>query len=170
MIHGFTEKDWNDYVEGLTDNQTRDRIEAHLIGCFSCWEMHEQMAEATAALRSSGDILRRAFALQDHQLHDGLREVFARIKEGTSGDSDGHSREVRARLNFLEAVLTPMCGSQTASKALRAAADAIPANKLNFVTTENWEPFLERLTSFATVMCGDTGANLIRVSGKICFE
>ncbi|HQR35098.1 MAG TPA: hypothetical protein PLK30_20340 [Blastocatellia bacterium] len=170
MIHGFTEKDWNDYVEGLTDDQTRDRIEAHLIGCFSCWEMYEQMAETTTALRSSGDILRGIFALQDQQLHDGLRAVFARIKEETPVDSAAHSREVRARLNFLEAVLAPMCGSQTASKALRAAALTTSASTPDFVTIENWEPFLERLTSFATVMCGETGANLVRASGKICFE
>ncbi len=170
MIHGFTEKDWNDYVEGVADHQTRDRIEAHLIGCFSCWELHEQMSQATGALRSSGEILRGVFALQDQQLHNGLRAVFARIKQETPFDSESQSHEVQARLNFLEAVLAPMCGAQTASKALRAAAHATSADKLNFVTTENWEPFLERLTSFATVMCGDTGANLVRVSGKICFE
>ena len=170
MIHGFAEKDWNDYVEGTTDDQTRDRIEAHLIGCFRCWEMYERLSQATGALRSSGEMLRGVFALQDQQLHDGLRAVFARIKQETPLVSQGQSHEVQARLNFLEAILAPMCGAQTASKALHAAAKAIPYSKLNIVTTENWEPFLERLTSFATVMCGDTGANLVRVSGKVCFE
>lgn len=170
MIHGFAEKDWNDYVEGTADDQTRDRIEAHLIGCFRCWEMYEQLSQTTGALRSSGEILRGVLSLQDQQLHDGLCAVFARIQQETPFDSDSRPHEVQVRLNFLEAVLAPMCGSQTASKALRAAAKAIPSSKLNIVTTENWEPFLERLASFATVMCGETGANLVRVSGKVCFE
>ena len=170
MIHGFTEKDWNDYVEGMADEPTRDRIEAHLIGCFGCWEMYERLSQTTAALRSSGEILRNVFTLQDQQLEEGLRAVFARIKQETPFDSESPSHEVQARLTFLEAILAPMCGARTASKALRAAAGATSASKLNFVTSENWEPFLERLTSFATVMCGDTGANLIRVGGKICFE
>jgi transcriptional regulator with AAA-type ATPase domain len=170
MIHGFAEDEWNDYIEGFADEPTRDRIEAHLIGCLSCWELHEQMSQTTAALRSSSEILRSVFALQDQQLEDGLRAVFAQIKQETQSETSSQSSEVRARLIFLEAILARMCGAQTASKALRAAAKAAPTSKLNVLTSENWEPFLEQLTSFATVMCGDTGANLIRVSGKICFE
>ena len=46
MIHGFTEEQWDGYIEGQLDEETRDRIEAHLIGCLSCWEFHERMATA----------------------------------------------------------------------------------------------------------------------------
>jgi anti-sigma factor RsiW len=73
---------------------------------------------------------------------------------------------VRARLHLLEAVLAPMCGSRTATNALRAAAKDSPAHSLERVTRDNWAPFLASLTSIAVVMCGETGARLIRESGQ----
>ncbi|HMV49901.1 MAG TPA: hypothetical protein PKD31_19300, partial [Blastocatellia bacterium] len=76
MIHGFSETDWNDYLEGAADESLRDRIEAHLIGCWDCWEFHNQMAHTASALRSSGERLRATLALPDQSLHAGLRAVF----------------------------------------------------------------------------------------------
>ena len=63
MTHLFSEEEWNDYIEGRIDDETRDRIEAHIIGCLSCWEFHERMATATRALVVCGAGMRVAFAL-----------------------------------------------------------------------------------------------------------
>ena len=50
MTHLFSEEEWTDYIEGRIGAESRDRIEAHLIGCLSCWEFNERMATATRAL------------------------------------------------------------------------------------------------------------------------
>src|SRR5215471_18049586 len=80
MIHGFSEEQWDGYIEGWIDDETRDRIEAHLIGCLSCWEFHERMANATRSLQGAAAGARAIFALQDAELHAGLRGVFVKIR------------------------------------------------------------------------------------------
>jgi hypothetical protein len=166
MTHLFSEEEWNDYIEGRTDNEARDRIEAHLIGCLSCWEFHERMATATRALVASGAGMRAVFALQDRRLNAGLRAVFAKINEAEAAERDRPLRAIQQRLDALAAVMAPMCGSQTATKALRAAAQVSPACSLERVTEDNWTSFLASLKTIAAVMCGETGARLVWESGQ----
>jgi putative zinc finger protein len=167
MIHGISEKEWNDYLEGVLDEAGRDRIEAHLIGCLSCWEFHEQMALTTQALRIAGADIRDDLSLQDHQLRQGMRGVFARIRSAELETVFSEQSSIKQRLDALAAVMAPMCGSQTARKALNAAARVSPARSLEQVTLENWTPFLTSLKSIAIVMCGETGAHLVWESGQI---
>src|SRR5512145_1882437 len=98
MTHIISEEEWNDYIEGQIDDETRDRIEAHLIGCLSCWEFYERMANATRALRASGAGMRAIFALQDRQLSAGLRGVFERIGEAEAAKRDRPRRVIQQRL------------------------------------------------------------------------
>jgi Putative zinc-finger len=167
MIHGISEKEWNDYLEGEIDEATCDRIEAHLIGCLSCWEFHEEMALTTQALRSAGAEMRDNLTLQDHQLRKGLHGVFARIRSARMETVFSTQSSIKQRLDALAAVMAPMCGSQTARNALSAAARVSPARSLEQITLENWTPFLTSLKSIATVMCGETGAHLVWESGQI---
>ncbi|MEP7340344.1 MAG: hypothetical protein ABI977_21605 [Acidobacteriota bacterium] len=169
MIHGFSEKDWNDYIEGAANEALRDRIEAHLIGCWNCWELHDQLAHATEALSATGEGIRQSLALQDYQLHAGLRGVFEKLTAAelvTRHSTASPHHAIQQKLDALAAVMTPMCGSQTAINALRAAAINSPAMSLERVTADNWPPFLNRLKSIATVMCGETGAHLVWERGQ----
>src|SRR5882672_8142614 len=151
MTHLFSEEEWNDYLEEQIDDETRDRFEAHLIGCLSCWKFYERMANATQALRVSGA---------------GLRSVFAKIDEAEGAKRDQPRRVIQQRLDALAAVMAPMCGSQTATKALRAAAQVSHARSLERVTEDNWTSFLMSLKPIAAVMCGETGARLVWESGQ----
>ena len=166
MTHLFSEEEWNDYIEGRIDDEARDRIEAHIIGCLSCWEFYERMATATRALVASGAGMRAVFALQDRRLNAGLRAVFAKINEAESAKRDRPLRAIQQRLDALAAVMAPMCGSQTATKALRAAAQVSPARSLERVTDDNWASFLTSLKTIAAVMCGETGARLVWERGQ----
>jgi hypothetical protein len=49
---------------------------------------------------------------------------------------------------------------------LHAAAKNSPARSLERVTTDNWDPFLEKLTAIAAAMCGESFAGLIRERGQ----
>ncbi|HKX33514.1 MAG TPA: zf-HC2 domain-containing protein [Blastocatellia bacterium] len=167
MTHGISEKEWNDYLEGEAGDQLRDRIEAHLIGCLPCWEFHEQMALTTRILREAGEEMQSILALQDPQLRDGLHGVFRRIKAAESTAAVLRRYSIQKRLDALAAVMAPMCGSETAFKALKAAAKVSPARSLEQVTADNWAPFLTSLKSIAVVMCGETGAHLVWESGQL---
>lgn len=166
MTHLFSEEEWNDYIEGEVDDEARDRFEAHLIGCLSCWKFYQRMANATHALRVNGAGMRAVFALQDRQLSSSLRGVFAKIDEAEAAKRDQPRRQIQQRLDALAAVMAPMCGSQTATKALRAAAKVSPARSLERVTEDNWTSFLTSLKPIADVMCGETGARLVWESGQ----
>ncbi len=170
MKHGISEEDWEDYVEGRSSPEGIDRIETHLIGCLACWEHYDQVKHTTNQLREAAADLRRALPLSDIQLHADLQVVLVRKRAQEQGLGVLSSAEIQARKNFLESLISPMCGTQTAINAMRAAAVSSPARTLDEVTAENWAPFLEQLTSIATVMCGATGAELIRKGGRISFE
>lgn len=169
MIHGITKKDWNDYVEGLANETTRDRIEAHLIGCLGCWELYDQMAHATETLRATGQGIRAGSMLQDRELYAGLHGVYEKLRMAETvqpASAVALHLAIQRKLEELAAVMTPMCGSNTAIKALQAAANGSPARSLDQVTVDNWTPFLKSLNAIASVMCGDTGAHLVWESGQ----
>src|SRR6266498_983958 len=151
MTHLFSEEEWIDYIDGRIDDEARDRIEAHIIGCLSCWEFYERMATATRALKAC---------------NAGLRAVFAKINEAEAAKRERPLRAIQQRLDALAAVMAPMCGSQTAIKALRAAAHVSLAASLESVTEDNWTSFLSSLKPIAAVMCGETGARLVWESGQ----
>lgn len=158
MKHGISEQEWDDYLEGRTDEKMRDRLEAHLIGCLSCWETHETLAHAERTLRQAARELSFDLNVSDRDLNLAKQRVFANLDRSENG--------VQARLDALAAVLAPMCGEQIAKNALLSAAVDSPARSLERVSAANWTPFLTRLTKIAAVMCGDAGASLVWESGQ----
>jgi hypothetical protein len=165
MEHGITEQEWNDYLDGSAEAELRDRIEAHLIGCMSCWEFYEQLAGASQRLHDAAREARLHLTLDDRRLHAMLRNVFTSLKTGEAEAPT--QKQIRLWLNGLESVLTAICGAQAAARALHVAARRSPAKSLEHVRPDNWEPFLDRLTAIAAAMCGDTFANLVQERGRL---
>ena len=162
MIHGISDQEWMAYLDGELEAVERDRLETHFIGCAICWEFFDRVARTTARLDAAGKATRHSVPLSDDQLRRGMGEVLARIRGGRI-----QTTEVRERLDCLERVMAPMCGTTTATRALRAAAQGSPAQSLEYVTADNWTPFLSSLRSIAAVMCGETGAHLVWESGQL---
>lgn len=165
MKHGITAEQWEDYVDGTLAPDEHDRIEAHLIGCLSCWEFHDRLAGLTARLQTDGVLMNHRYPLSNEALQTGLRITYARI----CASQNGHAKPsaMQQRLQELEAVMTVFCGTQTAVNALQTAAEHSPARSLKQMTRENWEPFLQRLSALAHVLCGRTGARLVVESGRL---
>lgn len=161
MKHGISEQEWNDYIEGLASAVTRDRIEAHLTACQSCWNFYEQAVRLNEALGEAGEEACRHLTLDNRQLHRLLRGTFVQLHREPAVTQS----QVCGRLGRLKRVLTPFCGAEAAMRALQAAARHSPANSLDCVTYDNWEPFLERLAAIAAAMCGETFGSLVREQG-----
>jgi hypothetical protein len=163
MKHGISELEWNDYLDGRAAAELRDRIEAHFLGCLECWEFYERISTATRELFNAGEEARRSLTLEDRQLHAMLRRVFAQLRD----EPQPASSQVRRRLNALEKVLAPLCGTMAAARAIQAAARNSPARSLEGVSQDNWEPFLKKLTAIAAAMCGETFASLVWERGQL---
>lgn len=164
MNHGISPNEWERRLDGTLTAAEHERIEAHLLGCLPCWEFYQRLAELNTQLHEAGEARRDSFPLSDEKLQDGLRKVYARLH---AEHSNGNRNPVTQRLGELEAVMTVFCGEQTAVSALQAAAQHSPARSLKEVTRENWEPFLQRLSAIAHVLCGRTGARLVFESGRL---
>jgi hypothetical protein len=165
MKHGISDEEWNEYLDGGATAATRDRIEAHIAGCVSCWEFHGRMSAVTRALGEAAEEARHALPLDDPQLHRMLRGVFAEIRNGEA--SLAPQSDVQQQLDSLETVMAPYCGPRAATRVLHTAARHSPARSLGAVTHANWEPFLRRLTAIAAAMCGDTFASLVWERGQL---
>lgn len=162
MMHGFTEQEWEGYLEGQLTPEEQDRIEAHMLGCWACWDRYDQMKLTTDQLYEAGAEVRHSVQPSEMQLQVALRQVMQRVNPLAEATPE----QIQQRLERLELVMARMCGTRTATQALQYAAKGSPARSLELVTAENWEPFLENLTSIAGVMCGEPGAHLVRRNGQ----
>ena len=165
MNHGILDQEWNDYLDGKVTAEVCYRIDAHCAVCLECSEFREQMSCATQLLTEAANEARRRFTLKEKQIDHLLGGILTRIR--TNGfDSEGESR-IKGRLDMLETVLAPFCGTQIAARALHSAAAQSSARTLEDINQDNWEPFLERLTDIAAAMCGDTFASLVWERGQL---
>lgn len=164
MDHGITPNEWERHLDGALTAAEHERIEAHLLGCVSCWEFYQRMAALNTHLHEVGETKRDQFPLSDEKLRAGLRNVYARIH---ANHTEGVRPSLQQRMDELEAVMAVFCGEQTAVNAMQIAAAQSPAKSLAQVTRENWEPFLQRLITIAQVLCGRTGAHWLLESGRL---
>ncbi|MBK7598963.1 MAG: hypothetical protein IPJ07_10775 [Acidobacteria bacterium] len=120
----FNEGEWNDYIEGQADEALRpDRSPSDRMS-GDAGEINEQLARANESLASAGESLRGSFNMSDRALYSGLQRVFEKLR---AADFGTYQLSIQQKLGALTDVMAPMCGSQTAIKALRAAALESPA-------------------------------------------
>lgn len=167
MTHEISEQEWIDYLDWRLDGSARAGIEAHLAGCQECREFYERLKRTVRLLDVAGTEVNRGLPLADDQLNLGLARILARILDAEARQQHLTPRAVEERLNHLEESLAKMCGSWTAVNALRVAAEGTQARSLDQLTPDNWAPFLERLTSIASIFCGTAGARLVREYGQL---
>jgi len=165
MNHGISDQEWNDYIDGVAIAEVSNRIQSHCAVCQECWEFHELISCSSRLLENAGLTERRRFEMDRLQIDRMRASVLAAINPNKKAMAD--KSHVRGRLNMLEMVLAPYCGTHAAALALQSAAAQSTARTLEHVTADNWEPFLERLTAIAASMVGDTFANLVWERGRL---
>lgn len=173
MMHGISEQDWIDYLAEQLEPDERDRVEAHLISCLTCWELYGQLAETTQTLREASEELQPCFPLKDEQLYARLHEFWTLVRSAAEHPQAANeslaaaeTNPLRERLALLQALIARICGARTADNVLHAAARSSPARSLAEVTESNWLQFLARLTSITKTICGETVAYLVWESGQ----
>jgi hypothetical protein len=164
MNHGISDQEWNDYIDGIAVAEVSNRIQSHCAVCQECWEFHELISCSSRLLEEASLSERRRFEMDRSQIDRMRANVLAAIN---SGKESADKSQVKGRLDMLEMVLAPYCGTHAAARALQSAAAQSTARTLEHVTADNWEPFLERLTAIAASMVGDTFANLVWERGRL---
>jgi hypothetical protein len=165
MNHGIGDQEWNDYIDGIATVEVTNRIQSHCAVCQECSEFHELISCSSRLLEEASLTERRRFEMDRSQIDRMRANVLVAISSG--GKSTADKSQVKGRLDMLEMVLAPYCGTRAAARALQSAAAQSTARTLEHVTADNWEPFLERLTAIAASMVGDTFANLVWERGRL---
>ena len=165
MKHGFTEEEWEDYLAGQTSEQSRQRIDAHLVGCSHCWQRYQDESPAILALVAAAREAKEKLVVSDERLHSMLAVVMS----NAAGLDDVSTTpvEIRSGLHFLRAILVPVFGPKAAQCAMVLAANGSASRPLERMTLESWSTFVERLAAIIAIICGDVFAALIREHGQL---
>lgn len=165
MKHGFTEEEWEDYLSDQSTQQSRQRIDAHLVTCSHCWQRYQDESPTILALVAAAREAKEALVVPDERLRSMLAVVMANARglEDVSTTTD----EIRSGLHFLRAILVPVFGPKAADCAIVLAANGSASRPLGRMTHESWDTFVERLAAIISIICGDVFAALIREHGQL---
>lgn len=165
MTHEFTEKDWNDYLDGRAEAGTEARFERHLSACGECADLRRRLRLAEGQLRLQSGYWQHTPVLADAQIEAAWQRVVTRLRADELAPE--RSASIPERLRFLEDLLMLLCGTRTATNALRAAAKGLSTDAPEQLSRDHWPQFLTNLAAITTIMCGKTGAQLVWESGKL---
>lgn len=165
MKHGFTEEEWEDYLADQSTQQSRQRIDAHLVTCSHCWQRYQDESPTILALVAAAREAKEKLVVSDERLHSMLAAVMADARglEDVSTTTD----EIRSGLHFLRAILVPVFGPKAAHCAMVLAANGSASRPLGRMTRESWSTFVEQLAAIISIICGDVFAALIREHGQL---
>lgn len=165
MKHGFTEEEWEDYLADQSTQQSRQRIDAHLVSCSQCWQRYENESPTILALVAAASEAKETLVVSDERLRSMLAVVMANARdlEDVSTTPD----EIRGGLHFLREILVPVLGPKAAHCAMVLAANGSAFRPLERMTPESWSTFVERLAAIISIICGDVFAALIRERGQL---
>jgi hypothetical protein len=167
LNHGFTEEEWEDYLADQSTQQSRQRIDAHLVSCSQCWRRYQDESPTILALVAAGREAKEKLVVSDERLRSMLAVVMANARglEDVSTTPD----EIRSGLHFLRAILVPVFGPKAAQCAMVLAANGSASRPLGRMTVESWSTFVERLAAIISIICGDVFAALIREQRQLAF-
>jgi hypothetical protein len=151
MNHPIDREEWFAYLEGSVPESGRTRIEHHLRSCPSCNETAELMRTVEDAMTLVGASLRETVTVSDASIAAAKYSALRRL-----GD-----RSMPIRLGSLYLLLAPMCGMETSTRAIRAAAHRVSAASPQFLEDRMWPGFVEQLHVIVATLCGEPAAQLV---------
>ena len=150
MRHGISELEWIEYLDG-SDGPDQFRMAAHLEMCPECRGFLKRMRAVDTALSSAASRIREEIVVAPDQLAQALENSL----------TDARDRCVSVRIGALYLLLASMCGRETSSRAIRAAAHRILEVSPGLMRNRLWTGFLDNLQSIIAPLCGEPAARLI---------
>jgi hypothetical protein len=151
MKHPMTEDDWFHYLDDLAPEPDQLRIKRHLRTCARCRETAELMRAVEEALISTGAQLRDTVTLGTAAIAAAKDTALARLDDSS----------IPLRIGSLHLLLAPMCGVETSTRAIRAAAHRVSASSPGRLEERLWPGFVEHLHVIVATLCGEPAAQLV---------
>jgi anti-sigma factor RsiW len=163
MNHRYSWHHWVDYLDGALTKEQRTEMEQHLGACEECGNLRRDVLAMENRLQLAGRRLRDSFPVNRERAHQAA-ELCA---EGFRGKDSHSTAPVLERLTVLRDFMTPLCGSETVSRALQAAAQRTAVQSPERITELLWPDFLENLSCITGMLCGDPTATLVSELGRL---
>ena len=161
-MHGISEAQWIEYVEGSLPAPDSARLRAHAATCAECSTALVELSLWREKLTEEADLLRAALALSRDHLDGLLAASIERIRQG-------HPRcTFREAVMLLRLQLEPFCGSGTAGAAVHLAVQRSTLNG----AAENpaaWSLFVSNMSETMSAICGTEAGRLVNQVG-VCLN
>ena len=155
MKHLTTEEDWFAYLDDNASENGNSPIARHLQSCPTCRETVLLMRTVDRMLLRASDNVRATVQVSSASVAAAKEKALARL--------GNHSLSLR--LGSLYLLLAPMCGVETSTRAICAAAQRVSADSPQFLEEGAWPSFIENLHTIIATLCGDPAASLVRERG-----
>jgi len=150
----MNEENWFAYLDNVASAED-STIAAHLKSCSACRETVELMRSVDQALLDSSATLRAGVPVGNPAIAAAKEKALARLG----------SHSLSLRLGSLYLLLAPMCGVETSTRAICAAAYRVSAGSPRLLEDRSWLGFVEHLHSIVATLCGEPAAQLVRERG-----
>ena len=140
-------------------------MEEHLRACEECNHLRRNVMAMENQLQLAGKRLKDSFPANQDRAQKAAQSCLEGIHK--MEEASQTSAPVLERLTTLRAFMTPLCGSETVSRALCAAAQRTAVRSPEVLTELLWPDFLENLSTITSVLCGDPTAMLVSEVGRL---
>ena len=165
MNHRYSWHHWVDYLDGVLPEAQRTEMEEHLHSCEECSHLRGEIMAMENRLQLAGKHLRDSFPVNCDRARLAAESWGQSPREKDSALQSTAS--MLERLTALRHFMTPLCGSETVSRALEAAAQRTAVRTPEQLTERAWPEFLENLSSITGLLCGDPAAMLVSELGRL---
>jgi anti-sigma factor RsiW len=167
MEHGFTEKQWLEWLDGTLAPSDCARLESHVVNCARCSQLSADLRRWDYLVAAEATQLSQAFRLDESAVEQMLEQVLERIRdcEPSQMRSPASRSAVEGTL-LLRHLLAPLCGPVTARNAMRVAAERSSESGEPIVTEANWRLFISNLRCTMADVCGAQMGRLIEQVGR----
>ncbi len=152
MKHPTTEEDWFAYLDNVNSEAEHPLIAAHVESCAECQEAVELMRSVDRTLLAAAAALRANVLLKSAAISAAKASALSRLG----------NQSLSMRLGSLYLLLAPMCGVQTSTRAICAAAQRVSADSPRLLEERAWPGFVEHLHAIVAALCGEPAAQLVR--------
>ncbi|HZR28585.1 MAG TPA: hypothetical protein VFA71_07375 [Terriglobales bacterium] len=140
-------------------------MEEHLRACEECGHLRNNVIAVENKLQLAGKRLRNSFPLNQDRTRQAVESCIESISKTDAAVPN--STSMLDRLTTLRAFMTPLCGSGTVTRALRAAAQRTAVPSPEALPEVLWPDFMENLSAITGVLCGDPAAVLVAEVGRL---
>ncbi len=163
--HGFSERQWLEFLDGTIEPAEQAQVLEHLAGCADCATLASELVVWRTRLLEEGQGLREAFSVPEEAFQSMLSSSIERIRSAEpAGVRSSFGWTAAEGIIVLRFLMEPICGPGTARATIELAVQR-SAGEGSRVTGSNWRLFVGNLSDAAAWICGSAFGRLVYRAG-----